>query len=78
MRVGGRSNAPDRGVYTYDQLLRAIAAAMHVRARLMPMPFAAWRVIAGLAEWLPSPPITRNQVELMEMNNVTPAGAPSF
>jgi NADH dehydrogenase len=65
-------------VYTYDQLLRAIAAAMHVRARLMPMPFAAWHVIAGLAEWLPSPLITRNQVELMEVDNVASAGAPSF
>jgi uncharacterized protein YbjT (DUF2867 family) len=65
-------------VYMYEQLLRAIAAAMHVSTRLMLMPFAAWHVIAGLAGWLPSPPITRNQVELMEVDNVASADAPSF
>ena len=65
-------------VYTYEELLRTIADAMPVRARLMPMPFAAWHVIAGIAEWLPSPPITRNQVELMEADNVASADAPGF
>jgi uncharacterized protein YbjT (DUF2867 family) len=65
-------------VYTYEELLRTVADAMHVRARLMPMSFAAWHVIAGIAEWLPSPPITRNQVQLMEVDNVASAGAPGF
>jgi uncharacterized protein YbjT (DUF2867 family) len=65
-------------VYTYEELLRTVADAMHVRARLMPMSFTAWHVIAGIAEWLPSPPITRNQVELMEVDNVASAGAPGF
>ena len=65
-------------IYSYEELLRKVANAMHVRARLMPMPFAAWHVIAGIAEWLPSPPITRNQVELMEVDNVASAGAPGF
>ena len=52
---------------------------MHKGARLMmPMPFAAWHVIARVAEWLPRPPITRNQVELMEVDTVASAGAPSF
>jgi len=65
-------------VYTYEELLRTVADAMHVRARLMPMPFAAWHVIGGIAEWLPSPPITRNQVELMETDNVASAGSTGF
>lgn len=65
-------------VYTYEELLRTVAGAMHVRARLMPMSFTAWNFIAGIAEWLPSPPITRNQVELMEVDNVASAGAPGF
>jgi uncharacterized protein YbjT (DUF2867 family) len=65
-------------VYSYEELLRTVADAMHVRARLIPMPFAAWHIIAALAEWLPSPPITRNQVELMEVDNVASADAPGF
>jgi NADH dehydrogenase len=65
-------------VYTYEELLRTIAEAMQIRARLMPMPFTAWHLIAGIAEWLPNPPITRNQVQLMEVDNVASAGAPGF
>lgn len=65
-------------VYTYEQLLRTVADSLHVRARLMPVPFAAWHVIGGIAEWLPSPPITRNQVQLMEVDNVASAEAPGF
>jgi uncharacterized protein YbjT (DUF2867 family) len=65
-------------VYTYEELLQTIASAMHLRARLMPMPFAAWHVIAGIAEWLPTAPITRNQVELMEVDNVASPSAPGL
>ena len=65
-------------VYTYRELLRTVADAMHVRARLMPMPFTAWHIIGGIAEWLPNPPVTRNQVALMEVDNVASAGAPGF
>ena len=43
---------------------------MQVRRPMMPVPFAAWHVLAGIAEWLPGPVITRNQVELMERDNV--------
>jgi len=31
-----------------------------------------------VAEFLPSPPITRNQVELMESDSVATPGAPGF
>jgi NADH dehydrogenase len=35
-------------------------------------------MIGYLAEFLPSPPITRNQVELMESDSVATPGAPGF
>jgi NADH dehydrogenase len=44
----------------------------------MPMPFAAWHALAWLAEMLPSPPLTRNQVELMEIDTVASPGTPGF
>ena len=57
-------------VYTYEELLRTIAAQAGLRPRLIPVPFAAWHALAWLAEMLPSPPVTRNQVELMQADNV--------
>jgi uncharacterized protein YbjT (DUF2867 family) len=65
-------------IYTYAALLRTIADAMQVRRPLMPMPFAAWHVLAGVAEWLPRPAITRNQVELMQHDNVAASDTPGF
>jgi hypothetical protein len=37
-----------------------------------------WHVIGYVSEALPSPPITRNQVELMEQDNVADPDAPGF
>jgi uncharacterized protein YbjT (DUF2867 family) len=65
-------------IYGYATLLRTIADAMHVRVRLMPMPFFAWRVLAGIAERLPRPVITSNQVELMQRDNVAAPESAGF
>jgi uncharacterized protein YbjT (DUF2867 family) len=65
-------------VYTYEELVRTIARAAGLKRTLMPMPFAAWHALAWLAEMLPSPPLTRNQVELMEIDTVASPGTPGF
>ncbi len=39
---------------------------------------AAWHVLAWFAEMLPSPPVTRNQVELMQVDNVSSPEIPGF
>jgi NADH dehydrogenase len=65
-------------VYSYQELLRSIARAANISPRLIPLPFAAWHGLARLAEWLPSPPVTRNQVELMEVDTVVTPGAGGF
>ncbi len=65
-------------VYSYEQLLRAVARQADLRPRLMPLPFAAWHALARIAEMLPSPPITRNQVELMQVDNVSSPDMPGF
>ena len=58
-------------VYSYEELLRAVAQPGGSQAPLMPLPFAAWHALARIAEMLPSPPITCNQVELMQVDNVS-------
>jgi NADH dehydrogenase len=64
-------------VYRYEELLRTIAEAMGRRPLLVPLGFPAWHALAAVAELLPSPPITRNQVELMQIDNVA-SGLPGF
>jgi uncharacterized protein YbjT (DUF2867 family) len=65
-------------IYSYEELLRSIARTANIRARLLPMPFAAWHGLALLTEWLPNPPITRNQVELMEIDTMVTPGTAGF
>jgi uncharacterized protein YbjT (DUF2867 family) len=65
-------------VCTYQELLRTIAASTDTRPYLVPIPFSLWHVIGYVSEALPSPPITRNQVELMEQDNIADPDAPGF
>jgi len=60
-------------IYTYQELLELIAHAAGLRTRLIPVPFALWRVLARLAEILPHAPLTRGQIELMQVDSI--AGA---
>jgi uncharacterized protein YbjT (DUF2867 family) len=65
-------------VYSYEGVLKAVAHEASLKPKLIPVPFAAWNVLAWFAEMLPSPPITRNQVELMQINNVVSPEMPGF
>jgi uncharacterized protein YbjT (DUF2867 family) len=65
-------------VYTYRALLEEIAARLKLRRRFLPVPFAAWRLIATISERLPGAGLTRNQVELMERDNVPSGDLPGL
>jgi uncharacterized protein YbjT (DUF2867 family) len=65
-------------VFTYEEFLHTVAREAGVRPVLVPFPFAAWHVLARAAEILPRPPVTRNQVELMEVDTVTSASMPGL
>jgi uncharacterized protein YbjT (DUF2867 family) len=65
-------------VYSYKELLKTVAHGASLNPKLIPFPFAAWHVLAWFAEMLPSPPITRNQVELMQIDNVASPEMPGF
>src|ERR1700732_507797 len=58
-------------VYSYKLFLRAVAHEAGLKPILIPIPFAAWHALAWISEMLPSPPVTRNQVELMRVDNVS-------
>jgi uncharacterized protein YbjT (DUF2867 family) len=65
-------------VYSYEELLRTIADIAGLRPALMRMPFALWDALAGLAEMLPQPPFTRNQVELVQIDTTASESPPGF
>lgn len=65
-------------IFTYEELLRTIADRLGVHPILVPVPFGLWRTLAFAAEALPRPPITRNQVELMTIDNVASPDCPGF
>jgi uncharacterized protein YbjT (DUF2867 family) len=65
-------------VYSYEELLRTIARIAGLRPVLLRTPFALWDVLAGLAERLPQPPFTRNQVELMQIDTIASGNLPGF
>jgi hypothetical protein len=49
-----------------------------LRPVLIRMPFAFWNALAGVAEMLPQPPLTRNQVELMQIDTTASESLPGF
>ena len=65
-------------IYFYEELLRAVAREAGLTARLMPMPFAAWHALASVGEMLPNAPVTRNQIELMQVDTVASPSMPGF
>jgi uncharacterized protein YbjT (DUF2867 family) len=65
-------------IYYYEELLRAVAHEAGLKPMLIPIPFSAWHALAWISEMLPSPPITRNQVELMQVDNVSSPEMPGF
>ena len=65
-------------IYAYRSLLETIARHLGGTPRLVAVPFSLWRALALAAEMLPDPPITRNQVALMQEDNVASPDGPGF
>src|SRR5712691_1023769 len=65
-------------LYSYKEFLKAVAHEAGLKPMLIPIPFAAWHALAWFAEMLPSPPVTRNQVELMQVDNVSSPEMPGL
>jgi NADH dehydrogenase len=65
-------------VLSFRELIEAICRQTGRRPLLLPVSFAGWQRLAWLAERLPEPPITRNQVELMREDNVVSGALPGF
>jgi NADH dehydrogenase len=65
-------------VYSYEELIKVVACAASLKPRLIPIPYVAWRILAWFAKILPRPPITQNQVELMQIDTVASSELSGF
>ena len=65
-------------IYRYRELVQTLAKHFGTRSAPIPVPFWAWRIAALVAEGLPRAPLTRNQVELMQIDTVASLGLPGF
>jgi uncharacterized protein YbjT (DUF2867 family) len=65
-------------VYSYKEFLKTVAHEACLKSILIPVPFVVWHALARISEMLPSPPITQNQVELMQIDSVCNTQMPSF
>jgi NADH dehydrogenase len=57
-------------VLSYEELIETVARAARLQVSRLPVPIAVWHALARLGEVMPGHPLTRNQVELMEIDTV--------
>lgn len=58
------------GVRTFKELMEFVLATIERRRLLVPLPFPLARMQAQFLQYLPKPPLTPDQVELLKVDNV--------
>ncbi|MGE0120548.1 MAG: complex I NDUFA9 subunit family protein [Dongiaceae bacterium] len=61
--------------YSFRAILELLLREIGRRRLLVPLPFAVASLQAFFLEWLPVPPLTRDQVQLLKRDNVVGPGA---
>jgi NADH dehydrogenase len=62
-------------VRTFEQLMRYVLATIERKRLLVPVPFFAAKIKATLLQYMPKPPLTPDQVELLRVDNVVSEAA---
>jgi len=62
-------------VKTFEQLLRFVLTTIGRKRLLVPVPFFAAKIKAALLQFMPKPPLTPDQVELLKVDNVVSEAA---
>jgi len=65
-------------VYSFVELMRLILREIDRRRLIVPVPFWMAEFIAAFAEWLPVPPLTRDQLTLLKRDNVITGAHPTL
>ena len=65
-------------IYSSVEVMRLVMAETGRRRPILPLPFWLGSMVGFLAEFLPSPPITRDQVKLLRTDNVVSGKLPGL
>ena len=65
-------------IYPYKALVQLVLDQTGRKRLLLPVPYVLWNVLAALMAPLPNRPISRDQVKLMQRDNVVSPGALTF
>ena len=65
-------------IFSYEELLRTITRHVGTRTRFVPMSFVVWHTLAWISEHVPGAPLTRNQIALMQHDNVASPDYPGL
>jgi NADH dehydrogenase len=65
-------------IYTFAELMRYMLRVVGRRRLLPSVPFGLAKIQARFLELLPEPPLTRDQVELLQVDNVVAPGMPGL
>ncbi len=65
-------------VYSFEEIMNLVLETTCRRRPLVPVPFFVARMLGSILGLLPFPPLTRDQVVLLERDNVVGAGAPGL
>jgi uncharacterized protein YbjT (DUF2867 family) len=63
------------GVRSFRQLMEFVLATVERRRLLLPIPFGVMKAQAAILQFLPKPPITPDQVELLRYDNIVSEAA---
>jgi len=76
--VGGVFELGGRDILRYRDVIEAVLEHRGRRRLLLPLPWSAWRAIARIGNLVPNPPVTRDQIVLMQVDNVVGTGVRTF
>jgi uncharacterized protein YbjT (DUF2867 family) len=65
-------------VYSFRELMELLLREINRRRSLLPLPYGLASLQAAFLEWLPKPPLTRDQVKLLQRDNVVAPGQPGL
>jgi NADH dehydrogenase len=65
-------------IYTYREAVQTVMSHLGRNRVLLPVPFAFWHGLVRVLGFLPSPPITRDQLILLEADNIVGSDANTF
>jgi uncharacterized protein YbjT (DUF2867 family) len=65
-------------IYSFKQILHYIMDTINCQRPLVTVPFALASLLGAVFELLPTPPLTRDQVKLLKVDNVATLNMPGF